>query len=159
MSLEEHEAMQDHRQYITFLANGQEYAARITTIREIRGWTDTTPLPHVPSYVRGVINLRGIVLPVIDLKARLGMGLTEATVKNVIIVVETDTRSLGLLVDAVSDILTVGVSDIQPVPDVVSHQENQYVNGIVVIDGRMVTLLGMEKLTASFNLDEIPQAA
>ena len=87
-----------------FWPTGQEFAADIMAIREIRGWTDTTALPHVPDYVRGVINLRGMVLPVIDLKARLGLGLTEATPKHVIIVVNADDRTIGLLVDAVSDI-------------------------------------------------------
>ena len=87
MSVNAQIAGQEYRQYVAFLATGQEFAADIMTIREIRGWTDTTVLPHVPDYVRGVINLRGMVLPVIDLKARLNLGLTEATPKHVIIVV------------------------------------------------------------------------
>ncbi len=139
------------RQYITFIANGQEFAANIMAIREIRGWTDTTPLPNVPSYVRGVINLRGMVLPVIDLKARLGLGMTEATVKHVIIVVNSGERTIGLLVDAVSDILTVSRQEIQSVPDVMRETQNDYVEGIAVLDGRMITLLGMTKLTSSFS--------
>ncbi len=151
MSTAEKDTGQDRRQYITFLATGQEFAADIMTIREIRGWTDTTALPHVPDYVRGVINLRGMVLPVIDLKARLGLGQTEATVKHVIIVVNSGDRTIGLLVDAVSDILTVSRQEIQAVPDVMRESQNDYVEGIAVLDGRMVTLLGMTKLTSSFS--------
>lgn len=151
MSTAEKDTGQDRRQYITFLATGQEFAADIMTIREIRGWTDTTALPHVPDYVRGVINLRGMVLPVIDLKARLGLGQTEATVKHVIIVVNSGDRTIGLLVDAVSDILTVSQNEIQAVPDVMRESQNDYVEGIAVLDGRMVTLLGMTKLTSSFS--------
>ncbi len=154
MSLNEHETGQDRRQYITFLATGQEFAADIMTIREIRGWTDTTALPHVPDYVRGVINLRGMVLPVIDLKARLGLGTTEATAKHVIIVVNAGERTIGILVDAVSDILTVTSAEIQSVPDVMRESQNEYVEGIAVLDGRMVTLLGMTKLTSSFAADK-----
>ncbi|MGA7673728.1 MAG: chemotaxis protein CheW [Rhizomicrobium sp.] len=154
MSLNAQETGQDRRQYITFLATGQEFAADIMAIREIRGWTDTTALPHVPDYVRGVINLRGMVLPVIDLKARLGLGLTEATPKHVIIVVNADDRTIGLLVDAVSDILTVTSEEIQSVPDVMRESQNEYVEGIAVLDGRMVTLLGMTKLTSSFAIDK-----
>jgi purine-binding chemotaxis protein CheW len=150
MSSSDKDLGQERRQYITFLATGQEFAADIMTIREIRGWTDTTALPHVPDYVRGVINLRGMVLPVIDLKARLGLGQTEATVKHVIIVVNSGERTIGLLVDAVSDILTVARQEIQSVPDVMRETQNDYVEGIAVLDGRMVTLLGMTKLTSSF---------
>jgi purine-binding chemotaxis protein CheW len=151
MSSNENDTAQERRQYITFLATGQEFAADIMTIREIRGWTDTTALPHVPDYVRGVINLRGMVLPVIDLKARLGLGMTEATVKHVIIVVNSGDRTIGLLVDAVSDILTVSRQEIQSVPDVMRENQNDYVEGIAVLDGRMITLLSMIKLTSSFS--------
>ncbi|MDE2184128.1 MAG: purine-binding chemotaxis protein CheW [Alphaproteobacteria bacterium] len=151
---------QDRRQYITFLATGQEFGADIMMIREIRGWTETTALPHVPAYVRGVINLRGMVLPVIDLKARLGLGMTAATAKHVIIVVNAGDRTVGLLVDAVSDILTVSTSEIQAVPDMVHENQNEYVDGIAVLDGRMVTLLSMTKLAASLGADKgLDQAA
>lgn len=160
MDTNANQAAQDRRQYITFLAAGQEFGADIMMIREIRGWTDTTALPHVPPYVRGVINLRGMVLPVIDLKARLGLGMTTATVKHVIIVVSTADRTIGLLVDAVSDILTVSSAEIQGVPDMVQESQNEYVDGIAVLDGRMVTLLSMTKLAASFAVDKaLDQAA
>jgi Chemotaxis signal transduction protein len=135
------------RQYITFIANGQEFAANIMAIREIRGWTDTTPLPHVPDYVRGVINLRGIVLPVVDLKGKLGLGMTEATAKHVIIVVADGNRTTGILVDAVSDIITVSNADVQPPPDVMNGHDG-HIDGIAVIDGRMVTLLAISHMTA-----------
>ena len=155
MSVNAQIAGQEYRQYVAFLATGQEFAADIMTIREIRGWTDTTVLPHVPDYVRGVINLRGMVLPVIDLKARLNLGLTEATPKHVIIVVNAGERTIGILVDAVSDILTVTAAEIQPVPNVMRKSQNEYVEGIAVLDGRMVTLLEMTKLTSSFAIEEI----
>jgi purine-binding chemotaxis protein CheW len=136
-----------NRQYITFVANGQEFAANIMAIREIRGWTDTTALPHVPHYVRGVINLRGTVLPVVDLKARLGLGMTEATAKHVIIVVADGNRTTGILVDAVSDIITLSANDVQPPPDVMQTGNGEHIDGIAVIDGRMVTLLAISHLT------------
>lgn len=141
------------QQFITFLSGEQEYGANIMMIREIRGWTETTPLPHAPDYVRGVINLRGVVLPVVDLKARLGRGLTAANPKHVIIVVSTGERTLGLLVDAVSDILTARSSEIQPTPDLARDGQSDFVDGIVVLDQRMVTLLSMEKLTRTLSGD------
>lgn len=159
MSDSTQEADRDSRQYIAFLATGQEFAADIMTIREIRGWTDTMALPRVPDYVRGVINLRGTVLAVIDLKARLGLGLTEATPKHVIIVVDAGKRTVGLLVDAVSDILTVTPDKIQPVPEVMRERQNDYVDGVAVLNGRMVTLLEMTKLISSFSSEEIVDCA
>ncbi len=137
----------DKSQYITFIANGQEFASNILAIREIRGWTDTTPLPHVPDYIRGVINLRGMVLPVIDLKARLGLGMTDATPKHVIMVINTGSRQTGILVDAVSDIISLTAEDIQPPPDLMGAGSDAFIDGIAVRDGRMVTLLGIADLT------------
>jgi purine-binding chemotaxis protein CheW len=137
------------RQFITFRSGEQEFGADIMMIREIRGWTDTTPLPHSPEFMRGVINLRGTILPVVDLKARLGRGRTEATVKHVIIVVRCAERTMGLLVDAVSDILTVTIEDIQATPDLARDAQSEFIEGIAVFDQRMVTILGMEKLTAA----------
>ena len=149
MSVDQREAVRDCHQHITFLAAGQTFAADIMSIREIRGWTDATILPGVPDFVRGIINLRGVVLPVVDLKARLGLGLTEATPAHVIIVVSIGERMVGVLVDAVSDILAVSSEDIQPVPDVAADQANPYIHGIVVMDGQMVTLLRIDKLTSA----------
>lgn len=147
------EQSSENRQYITFVANKQEFAANIMAIREIRGWTDTTPLPHVPDYVRGVINLRGTVLPVIDLKSRLGLGMNDATAKHVIIVVNTGTRATGILVDAVSDIITLTSAQVQPPPDVMQESQDKYVNGIAVLEGRMVTLLEMDNLISAIQIN------
>ena len=99
------------------------------SVREIRGWTPATPLPHAPSYVRGVINLRGAVLPIIDLAARLGFLPTEPTARQVIIVVQVGTQMIGLLVDAVSDILTRRPTTIQPTPDVATETVQTFVRG------------------------------
>lgn len=145
------------RQFITFRSGEQEFGADIMAIREIRGWTETTPLPHAPVYVRGVINLRGVVLPVVDLKARLGQGATHADPKHVIVVVETAERTIGLLVDAVSDILTVTASEIQTTPDLARDGGSGFLDGIAVLGERMVTILSMDRLIGA--LVALPQAA
>jgi purine-binding chemotaxis protein CheW len=147
------------RQFITFRSGDQEFGADIMAIREIRGWTPTTPLPHAPAYVCGVINLRGVVLPVVDLKARLGQGGTDATQKQVIIVVKCANRTIGLLVDAVSDIITVTSADIQGTPELARDAQDQFVDGIAVLDDRMVTILSMDQLTASLAAAEQALAA
>lgn len=137
---------QESRQFIAFLSGEQHFAADIMAIREIRGWTETTPLPHAPDYVRGTINLRGLVLPVVDLGARLGRGLTAVTAKHAIIVVMVAGQSAGLLVDGVSDILTVRQSDIQPPPNFGRANSSGYVEGIAVLDNGMVTILSLTRL-------------
>ena len=149
------EPMKENQDNTRHQFNQQEFGADIMAIREIRGWTETTPLPNSPDYVRGVINLRGVVLPVIDLRARLGHGSTEADIKHVIIVVKMEERTIGLLVDAVSDILTASASDIQTTPDMARDAQNEFVEGIAVLDKRMVTILSMKALVASLRTDKV----
>ena len=101
---------------LTFRLADQDYAMDIMSVREIRGWTRTTPLPHAPSYMCGVINLRGTVLPVMDLAERLGLPAQEKSDRNVIIVVKQGDALTGLLVDAVSDIVALTADELQPPP-------------------------------------------
>ena len=104
------------------------------------------PMPHTPSYMKGVINLRGAVLPIIDLSARLGMKPTEPTARHVIIVAQVRERIVGLLVDAVSDILTVTDDNIQPTPEVASDLERSFARGILALEGRMICLVELEAI-------------
>jgi purine-binding chemotaxis protein CheW len=146
-------------QLITFRSGDQEFGADIMMIREIRGVMPMTPLPHSPDYVCGVVNLRGVILPVVDLKAMLGRGQTDTTATNVTVVIRCQGRSMGLLVDAVSDILTVNASQIQPTPEMSAVDEHRIVEGIAVVDERMVTILDLEKLTISVAGRETQTAA
>jgi purine-binding chemotaxis protein CheW len=136
------------RELIAFRVSDQEFCVNIMAVREIRGWTPVTPLPHAPQYVMGVINLRGAVLPIVDFSLRLGMKSAEPTARHVIIVAQVKTKIVGLLVDAVSDILTVTDDNIQPTPEISSDLERQYARGILAIDRRMICLI---ELGALFN--------
>lgn len=138
--------VQGSRELIAFRIGDQEFCVNIMSVREIRGWTPATPLPHSPHYVMGVINLRGAVLPIIDLSIRLGMKPAEPTARHVIIVAQVHTKIIGLLVEAVSDILTVTDEDIQPMPEVSSDLERQYARGIMAIDKRMICLIELAGL-------------
>ena len=126
---------------VAFRIGEQEYCVDIMAVREIRGWTPATMLPHAPSFVTGVINLRGTVLPIVDLAARLGLGHAEPTARHVTIVVQIGDQVIGLLVDAVSDILTVQTEAIGPCPDVNSDTTRQFVKGVFAIDNRMISLI------------------
>ncbi len=106
--------MAESRQIVTFKIDDRVFGIDVGVVREIKGWQQTTPLPHAAHYVRGVINLRGLILAVYDLRARLGGGLTQATEKHVNVVVDVADRTAGLLVDAVSDIVDVPLSAIRP---------------------------------------------
>ena len=132
------------RELISFRIGAQEFCVDIMAVREIRGWTAATALPQSPSFVRGVINLRGAVLPSVDLAARLGFENTDASDRHVIIVAQIGAQMVGLLVDAVSDILTVTDDAIQPTPDVASDTAKTFVRGLLAIDGRMISLVGLD---------------
>jgi purine-binding chemotaxis protein CheW len=134
------------QELISFRIGEQEFCVDIMAVREIRGWTQATPLPQAPSYVRGVINLRGAVLPIVDLSARLGLGATEPSVRNVIIVVRIGTRLVGLLVDAVSEVLTATSDMIQPTPDVSCDAVKMFIRGILALDGRMVSWITLDRI-------------
>ena len=136
----------DMREYIAFRIGDQEFCADVMSVREIRGWTPATPLPHAPPHVRGVINLRGAVLPIVDLSRRLGMGETEPTPRHVIIIMQLGSQLSGILVDAVSDILTLDTTEIQPTPEMPGEPERQFSKGIIPIDKRMVCLVSLDAL-------------
>ncbi len=134
------------RQFITFTIDSEEYGVDIMAIREIKGWTPVTALPDAPPHMRGVIDLRGTIVPIIDLRVRFHHGLTEATPTHVIVVVAIGPHMVGLLADAVVDIVTVAATEIQPVPELDGQDHKGFLAGLVTIEGRMVVLLDLDRL-------------
>ena len=134
------------RELISFRIGAQEFCVDIMAVREIRGWTAATALPQAPSFVRGVINLRGAVLPIVDLGARLGLQTTEPTARHVIMVINQGSRTMGLLVDAVSDIIDVTEDMVQPTPDIACDQVKAFVKGLFAIDNRMISLITLDRV-------------
>ena len=154
MTHDDIEFAQNRQELISFRIGAQEYCVDIMAVREIRGWAPATPLPQSPPYVRGVINLRGAVLPVIDLANRLGFGVTEPSDRNVIIVVRINGRVVGLLVDAVSEILTTTSDAIQPTPDVACEAVKRFVKGILAVEGRMISWIVLDQILPEEALEE-----
>jgi purine-binding chemotaxis protein CheW len=148
-------------EYLTFAAAGQEYGIDILAVREIRGWTVENPLPNCPPSVRGVINLRGLVVPIYDLRIRLGAERSMPTATHVVIVVEAAAGFYGLLVDAVSDIMSVANGELQPVPQTGMAAENAFLTALLPRDTRMVALLDLDLLVGGREpeLEEVPLAA
>ena len=118
------------------------------SVREIRGWTRATPLPHAPSYMKGVINLRGTVLPVMDLALRLNLKPSIYSDRNVIIVVNFKNTMTGLLVDAVSDIIALTGEDLQEPPDMNADASPGIVSSLTIIDERMIRVLNLESIVS-----------
>ena len=147
------------QQFLTFTIGQEEYGVDIMTVREIKGWSDTTRLPNTPEYMRGVMNLRGLIIPIFDLRARFTGTLTNATAKHVTIVLAAGERTVSILADTVSDILTVGSEEIKPSPDADTTVDQRYVTGLIAVDQRMVVLLDIEKLLAkSLEPIDLPSA-
>jgi purine-binding chemotaxis protein CheW len=134
------------QQFISFTVAGEEYGVDIMAIREIKGWAPATALPEAPLHVRGVIDLRGTIVPIIDVRARFHGGLTEVTPTHVILVVAIHDLMVGLLADAVVDIVTVAADSIKAVPDVDQREPSAFLAGIVSVEGRMVVLLDLDHL-------------
>lgn len=135
-------------QFITFRVGDEEYGVDIMRVREIKGWSETTQLPNSPPYMRGVLNLRGTIVPIYDLRSRFGLGDTDATPTHVVVIVAVRDRLVGILVDAVSDILTVASTEIRPVPETDRRVDQTFLTGLVSNEGRMVALLALEHLFA-----------
>ena len=131
---------------IAFRIGEQEFCVDIMSVREIRGWVPATPLPRSPPFVRGVINLRGAVLPILDLAARLGLPPPEPTARHVIIVAQVGAQVIGVLVDAVSDIITVDETTVQPPPELACGRIRTFVQGLLAIDSRMVSLISLDRV-------------
>ena len=132
------------REMVTFRVGRQEFCIDVMRVREIRVWTPATPIVHAPTYVCGVINLRGTILPIIDFAARLGYQPTEPTTRHAILVAQVRDQLIGLLVEGVSEILTVAQNLIQPTPEVASRTTRDFVRGVIAVDGRMISMIELD---------------
>lgn len=130
-------------EFVTFYAGGQSFGIDIAHVREIRRWSPVTPLPHAPAEVLGVMNLRGSVIPIYDLAARFGLPPTAENPRNVIVIAMNDRQTLGLLVEAVSEILSVPRDQIQETPDVRSDAARATVTGVVTVGEGMTRVIDL----------------
>ncbi len=143
---------------IAFRLHDQEFCVKTTTIREIRGWAPSTPIPHAPSDVIGVMNLRGSVIPIIDLAYKLGMKSTVANERSAIVVAEVHSMVIGMLVDRVSDILTISSGQVQPVPEVTASFDRAYCEGIIASENGMICFLNLAKMFKESEAEELVAA-
>jgi len=149
----------DVSQFLTFQLEDEEYGIEILQVQEIKGYSKVTPLPNTPREVRGVMNLRGTVVPIIDLRCRFGLTEAAYTRFTVIIVVTVGTKIVGLVVDAVSDVLNVGSADMVPTPDLGAGVDTSFMTGMARTGDRLVTLLNIDRLVGNTAGADGPPAA
>ena len=136
----------DVTQFITFVIGDDHYGIDIMAVREIKGWSDITHLPKQPEYVRGVLNLRGAIVPIVDLRCRFGQGLTETTPLHIVIIVQIGGRQVGLIGDRVLDIVSVDAAQIQQVPRTTQGEATDFLSGLVTHDNTMIALIDLPNL-------------
>jgi purine-binding chemotaxis protein CheW len=146
---------QDRFQYLTFSLGQEEYGIEILRVQEIKGYSSVTPIPNTPPFIKGVMNLRGTVVPVVDLRAKFGMSESEYTRFTVIIVVNVGTHVVGLIVDAVSDVLDVAASEVVPAPEMGAGVDTSFLTGMAKSNDRLVSLLAIERVVG---MDEVVSA-
>lgn len=133
-------------EFVIFSVAKQTFCLEITQIHEIRRWSPVTVMPHSPPDVMGVMNLRGAVIPIFDLATRFGLGSTQQNDRNVVIVSSIADKAVGLLVDSVSEIISIRTDDIKETPDVKSEATRECVQGVISIEGEMVRVLNLKSV-------------
>ena len=148
-------AEQSGEQYLTFLLAGEEYGVDILRVQEIKGLEKVTEIPNTPDFILGVINLRGTVIPVIDMRLRFGMERREYTKLTVVIVVKVELPdrelTLGFVVDTVSDVYSIAAESIEPSPDFGVQVDTTFVAGIASVDDKMVILLDIDNVASNLS--------
>ncbi len=135
-------------QIISFAIDDDQYGVDIMAVREIKGWSDITHLPRQPESVRGVLNLRGAIVPIIDLRCRFGQGLTEATPIHIVIIVQVGARQVGLLADRVLDIVSFEIEQVQAVPKIAQASRIDFLSGLVTVETSLIALIDLPNLLA-----------
>lgn len=145
-------------QYLSFVLGKEEYGVDILRVQEIRSWEPVSRVPNVPAYEKGVVNLRGAIVPIIDLRERFALSKVEYTPLTVVVVLQTgngnNTRIMGVVVDSVSDVISIEKNEIQGAPDFGTKVSNEFINGLVSVNERMVMLLDVDKLLILENTEQ-----
>ncbi len=147
----------EKREFLTFMLAGEEYGVDILRVQEIKGWDEVTNIPNTPEYIRGVINLRGTIVPIIDMRLRFRLENKKYDATTVVVVLRVKNengkdRTMGVVVDGVSDVYNVPLRDIKPSPDFGMAVDTEFVNGLATVDDKMVIVLNIDHM---LNADEL----
>ncbi len=149
----------DEHQYLSFTLGNEHYGIDILRVQEIKGYTAVTRIPNTPAFIKGVLNLRGTIVPIVDLRRKFGMPEAEYTVFTVIIVVVVRDRVMGVVVDAVSDVLNIVQKDVQPPPEFGTKVDVSFLSGIGKCADKLVAILDIDRLLSDTDMQQVNRLA
>jgi purine-binding chemotaxis protein CheW len=147
------------REFLTFRLGAEEYGIEILKVQEIRGWEVPTAIANTPAFIKGVINLRGIIVPIVDLRLKFGLGNATYDSLTVVIILSVARRVVGIVVDAVSDVVTLLPQDVRPAPEFGAALDTRFITGLGTLGERMLILADIERLMTSRDMQLVAQAA
>ena len=147
------------QEYLTFTLGPEEYAIDILKVQEIRGYEQPTTIANAPAFIKGVINLRGIIVPIVDMRIKFNLGKIEYTPFTVVIILNIAGRVIGTVVDSVSDVISLTPVQVRPAPDFSGSFDTKYILGLATVDGRMMIVTDIERLMTSADMELIDDAS
>jgi purine-binding chemotaxis protein CheW len=147
------------QEYLTFTLGSEEYGVDILKVQEIRGYEKTTALANAPAYIKGVVNLRGTIVPIVDMRIKFNLGEPTYDQFTVVIILNVAGRVVGVVVDGVSDVIGLGAEQMRPAPDFSASFDTRYITGLGTVEDRMLILIDIEKLMSSSDMGLIDEAA
>ncbi|WP_019612917.1 chemotaxis protein CheW [Psychromonas ossibalaenae] len=149
----------EDRGYLTFTLGDEEYGIDILTVQEIRGYDSVTSIANMPDFIKGVINLRGIIVPIVDMRIKFNLGDVTYHEMTVVIVLNIADRVVGMVVDGVSDVISLSSEQIKEAPEFGAVLDTKYIKGLGVVDQRMLILIDIENLMSSKEMALVEQLA
>jgi purine-binding chemotaxis protein CheW len=147
------------RELLTFTLGSEEYGIDILKVQEIRGYDAVTTIANAPEFIKGVINLRGIIVPIIDMRIKFRLGNVTYNQLTVVIILNVANRVVGIVVDGVSDVITLTADQLKPAPEFSTSLDTQYITGLGTVDERMIIVVDIEKLMTSRDMELVEAAA
>ena len=147
------------REVLVFILGSEEYGVDILKVQEIRGYEKVTPIPAAPAYLKGIVNLRGVIVPLVDMRVRFGLAEPRYDATTVVVILRVAGRIIGLVVDAVSDVVHLAPNDVKEAPALGSVVDSSFLAGLATRDDRMILLLDIEKLLSSGEMNLLAQVA
>ena len=147
------------RELLTFTLGSEEHGIDILKVQEIRGYDAVTTIANSPEFIKGVINLRGIIVPIIDMRIKFNLGNVTYNQLTVVIILNVANRVVGIVVDGVSDVITLTAEQLKPAPEFSSSLDTQYITGLGTVDDRMIIVMDIERLMTSRDMDLVEMAA
>lgn len=153
------QALTGHQEFLTFTLGEEEYAIDILKVQEIRGYDGVTRIANTPDYIKGVINMRGVIVPVIDMRLKLQVGEAVYDQFTVMIILNLGERIVGMVVDGVSDVIALSEEDIRPAPEFGTAMDTEYIHGLASLEKRMAIVVDIEKLMTSSEMGLVSSMA